>query len=54
LALVPPLWHSVYKKKLATWDRDYASEGERAIAARINAKVGYEVNDTPGSYAKIG
>jgi hypothetical protein len=54
LALIPPLWHSVYKKKLATWDRDYASEGERAIAARINAKVGYEVNDTPGSYAKIG
>jgi hypothetical protein len=54
LALVPPLWHSVYKKKLATWDRDYASEGERAIAARINAEVGYEVNDTPTSYAKIG
>jgi hypothetical protein len=54
LALVPPLWHSVYKKKLATWDRDYASEGERAIAARINAEVGYEVNDIPTSYAKIG
>jgi hypothetical protein len=54
MALIPPLWHSVYKKKLATWDRDYASEGERAIAARVNAKVGYEVNDAPGSYAKIG
>jgi hypothetical protein len=54
MALIPPLWHSVYKKKLATWDRDFASEGERAIAARINAEVGYEVDDTPGSYAKIG
>jgi alkane 1-monooxygenase len=54
MALIPPLWHSVYKKKLATWDRDFASEGERAIAARINAEVGYEVDDAPGSYAKIG
>ena len=53
LALVPPLWHSVYKKKLATWDRDFASEGERAIAARINAEVGYDVDDNPTSYAKI-
>lgn len=53
LALVPPLWHSVYKKKLATWDRDFASEGERAIAARVNAEVGYEVDDAPTSYAKI-
>lgn len=53
MALVPPVWHSVYKKKLATWDRDFASEGERAIAARINAEVGYEVEDQPGSYAKI-
>lgn len=53
LALIPPLWHSVYKKKLATWDRDFASEGERAIAARINAEVGYEVDDIPASYAKI-
>ncbi|SFJ80434.1 fatty acid desaturase [Methylophaga sulfidovorans] len=53
MALVPPLWHSVYKKKLATWDRDFASEGEQAIAARVNAEVGYEVNDTPSSYAKI-
>jgi len=53
LALVPPLWHSVYKKKLATWDRDYASEGELAIARRMNAQANYVVEDTPGSYAKI-
>lgn len=53
MALIPPVWHSVYKKKLATWDRDFASEGERAIAARINSEVGYEVEDRPASYAKI-
>ncbi len=53
MALIPPLWHSVYKRKLATWDRDFASEGERAIARRINAQANYEVTDTPASYAKI-
>ena len=53
LALVPPLWHSVYKKKLATWDRDYASEGELAIARKMNAQANYVVEDRPGSYAKI-
>ena len=54
IACVPPLWHSVYKKKLATWDRDFASEGERAIAQRINSQANYEVNeDVPSSYAKI-
>jgi len=53
IACVPPLWHSVYKKKLATWDRDFASEGERAIAEKINSQAHYEVNDTPSSYAKI-
>lgn len=44
LALVPPLWHAVYKKKLAIWDRDFASPEERKIAQEINRKVGYEVN----------
>lgn len=43
LALVPPLWHYVYKRKLAIWDRDFASPEEREIAKKINAKVGYEV-----------
>lgn len=42
LALVPPLWHAVYKKKLAIWDRDFASPEERRIAQEINRKVGYE------------
>lgn len=44
LALIPPLWHSIYKKKLAIWDRDFASDAERKIAKEINRKVGYEVN----------
>jgi hypothetical protein len=42
LALIPPLWHAVYKKKLAIWDRDFASPEERKIAQEINRKVGYE------------
>ncbi|ODU51347.1 MAG: fatty acid desaturase [Thiobacillus sp. SCN 63-374] len=44
LALLPPLWHAVYKKKLAIWDRDFASPEEQKIAREINRKVGYEVN----------
>lgn len=44
LALIPPLWHAVYKKKLAIWDRDFASPEERKIAQEINRKVGYEVS----------
>lgn len=55
MALIPPLWHSVYKKKLATWDRDFASEGELAIARKMNSQADYEVEnvDSPSSYAKI-
>lgn len=44
LALVPPLWHYVMKRKLAIWDRDFASPAERKIAEEINRKVGYEVD----------
>jgi hypothetical protein len=43
LALIPPLYHAVMKKKLAIWDRDFATPEERKIAAEINRKVGYEV-----------
>ena len=43
VALVPPLWHGIMKKKLAIWDRDFASPEERRIAAEINRKVGYDV-----------
>lgn len=44
LALIPPLWHHIYKRKLAIWDRDFASPEEQKIAREINAKVGYEVD----------
>ena len=44
IALVPPLWHSIMKRKLAIWDRDFATPEERKIAAEINKKVGYEVD----------
>lgn len=44
VALIPPLWHSIMKKKLAIWDRDFASPEERKIAEEINRKVGYEVD----------
>ncbi len=53
IALIPPLWHAVYKKKLATWDRDFATEGEREIAARINDQAGYTMPEEHDSYAKI-
>lgn len=43
LALMPPLWHAMMKKKLAIWDRDFASPEEREIAREINKKVGYDV-----------
>lgn len=41
-ALIPPLWHAQMRKKLAIWDRDFASPEERKLAAEINRKVGYE------------
>lgn len=44
IALIPPLWHRVMKRKLAIWDRDFATPEERKIAAEINKKVGYEVD----------
>ncbi len=43
IALIPPMWHAMMKKKLAIWDRDFATPEERKIAAEINKKVGYEV-----------
>jgi alkane 1-monooxygenase len=31
------------RKRLAVWDRDFATPEERKVAAEINRKVGYEV-----------
>jgi len=44
LALIPPLWHYVMRRKLAIWDRDFATPEERKIAAMINKKVGYDLD----------
>ena len=44
----------VMKRKLATWDRDLATEGEReAFAAKINAQAGYEMPEGADSYGII-
>lgn len=53
IALVPPLFHSVMKRKLATWDKDYASEGERVIAEKINEQAGYTMPEGHNSYGII-
>jgi len=42
IALIPPLWHARMRKKLAIWDRDFATPEEHKLAAEINRKVGYE------------
>jgi alkane 1-monooxygenase len=44
LALIPPLWHYIMRRKLAIWDRDFATPEERKIAAMINKKVGYDLD----------
>jgi len=53
VALIPPLYHMLMKKKLATWDRDFATEGELEIAARINEQSGYGMPEEEKSYAPI-
>jgi alkane 1-monooxygenase len=44
MALIPPLWHYVMKRKMAIWDRDFATPEERKLAAKMNKAVGYEVD----------
>ena len=53
VALIPPLYHMMMKKKLATWDRDFATEGELEIAARINEQSGYTVPEDYSKHAPI-
>lgn len=38
IALIPPLWFRIMKKKLAHWDEHYANEEERKIIAQLNNK----------------
>jgi alkane 1-monooxygenase len=55
IALVPPLWHYIMRRKLAIWDRDFASPEERKIAAKINKAVGYDLdpNKVDGKYLEV-
>ena len=53
VALFPPLYHAMMKKKLATWDRDFATEGELEIAAKINEQAGYTMPEGHNSYKAI-
>lgn len=41
LALVPPLWYAVIKRRLAHWDAHYATDEEREIAWRENERAGW-------------
>ncbi len=41
LLLVPPLWEAFIKPRLAQWDEQRASEGERKIAAKMNYNAGW-------------
>jgi NAD(P)H-flavin reductase/ferredoxin len=40
VALVPPLWHGLMTPKVLAWDRDYATDDERRLAAEANARSG--------------
>jgi alkane 1-monooxygenase len=39
IALVPPLWTHLMTPKVQAWDRDFASDEERALAATANARL---------------
>jgi fatty-acid desaturase len=39
IALVPPLWTYLMTPKVQAWDRDFASDEERVLAERANARV---------------
>lgn len=38
VALIPPLWHRLMTPKLLAWDRDFATDEERQLAARANVR----------------
>jgi alkane 1-monooxygenase len=40
IALVPPLWHHLMTPRVLAWDRDFATDEERELAARANARSG--------------
>lgn len=40
VAMIPPLWHHLMTPKVLAWDRDYATDEERALAAEANRRSG--------------
>jgi len=40
VAMIPPLWHARMTPKVLAWDRDFATPGERRLAARANEASG--------------
>jgi alkane 1-monooxygenase len=42
MLLIPPVWEAFIKPHLAIWDQEMASEGERAIAERMNQRAGWK------------
>jgi NAD(P)H-flavin reductase/ferredoxin len=40
VAMIPPLWHKLMTPKVLAWDRDYATDEERRLAAIANARSG--------------
>jgi len=49
IAMVPPLWHRLMTPKLMQWDREHASDDERALAAEANARSGIAWLQVPAS-----
>jgi NAD(P)H-flavin reductase/fatty-acid desaturase len=40
LAMIPPLWHALMTPKVLAWDRDFATDDERRLAAAANGHSG--------------
>ncbi|MDO9322057.1 MAG: alkane 1-monooxygenase [Pseudomonas sp.] len=40
VAMLPPLWHKLMTPKVLEWDRRYATQEERQLAAEANARSG--------------
>ncbi len=49
VAMIPPLWHALMTPKVLAWDRDYATEEERRLAATANRKSGIRTMQSQAS-----
>ncbi len=51
VTLVPPLWHALMTPKVLAWDREYATDDEKVLAARANARSGMRAFQQTGASA---